>query len=291
MNKVESICPETLLSDTNALISLPQVCLKLRERLADPQHTRKEVADVILHDPALTARLLRIVNSAYYGLPQPVREISHALNILGEEELHNLVIVTSIVKTMANISSPVPIDTFWRNSIYSAVMANNLAKNSVPDADSWEEFFIAGLLLNIGVLLLYHHEPDLWSEVHKQMAETGSPDYEIEQDLLGFDHADVGSLMARRWKFSDGLIDCIQCHHKPAEEIPNVTQSIMGLTGHFADQLDFNNPRQVDIKDLQRSKEKLLRNLGLDWQEFCVIANNSYEDYLHAFEAFCGSEH
>ena len=72
VNKVESVCPETLLSDTNALISLPQVCLKLRERLADPQHTRKEVVDTILYDPALTARLLRIVNSAYYGLPQPL---------------------------------------------------------------------------------------------------------------------------------------------------------------------------------------------------------------------------
>jgi HD-like signal output (HDOD) protein len=289
VNKVEAVCPETLLSDTNALISLPQVCLKLRERLADPQHTRKEVADTILYDPALTARLLRIVNSAYYGLPQPVREISHALNILGEEELHNLVIVTSIVKTMAKVDSPVDINSFWRSSVYAAVMANNLAKNSITEADSWEEFFIAGLLLNIGRLLLYHHEPDLLAEVERQMAETGEADFAVERDLLGFDHSDVGALMARRWNFSDDLIDCIQCHHRPTANIQGVSQSIMALTAYFTDQLDFRNPRQVDLGELKQSKDSLLQNLGLDWQEFCVIANNSYEDYLHAYEAFCGS--
>jgi len=292
VNKVEIRCPESLLSDTNALISLPEVCLKLRELLADPQHTRREVADAILHDPALTARVLRIVNSAYYGLPQPVREISHALNILGEEELQNLVIVTSIVKTMAKVRTSVDIPSFWRASIFSAVMASNLAKHCIPDAESWEEYFISGLLLNIGSLLLYHHEPDLLAEVQRMKAETGDPTYLVEQELLGFDHSHVGALMATRWNFSDDLIDSIACHHQATEEIVarrSVNQAVMALTGHFADQLDFQHPRQVDIDELQQSKQALLEMLGLNWQEFYVIANNSYEDYLQAYEAFCGA--
>lgn len=289
VNKVATICPESLLSDTNALISLPEICLHLRELLADPQHTRKQVADVILHDPALTARLLRIVNSAYYGLPQSVKEISHALNILGEEELHNLVIVTSIVKTMAGVSSTMDIKTFWRASIYSAVMANNLAKSCIHDAESWEEYFIAGLLLNIGCLLLYHHEPDLLNEVRQRKAETGDPDYVAERELLGFDHADVGALMARRWNFSDQLVDSIQNHHRVSGDQATVNQSIMGLTAHFTDQFDFSRPSQVNLDELQKGKEGLLKNLNLSWTEFCVIANNSYEDYLHAHEAFCGA--
>ncbi len=292
MNKVEIRCPESLLSDTNALISLPEVCLKLRELLADPQHTRREVADAILHDPALTARVLRIVNSAYYGLPQPVREISHALNILGEEELQNLVIVTSIVKTMAKVSTSVDIPSFWRASIFSAVMASNLAKHCIADAESWEEFFIAGLLLNIGSLLLYHHEPDLLEEVQRHKAETGDPTYLAEQELLGFDHSHVGALMATRWNFDEALIESIACHHCEADEIVarrSTSQSIMALTGHFADELDFQHPRQVDIEELQNSKQALLDMLNVSWQEFCVIANNSYEDYLQAYEAFCGA--
>lgn len=289
MNSIAYSCPESLISDTNALISLPEVCLQLRERLADPQHTRKEVAGIILHDPALTARVLRIVNSAYYGLPQKVSEISHALNILGEEELQNLVIVTSIVKTMARVSSTVDIRSFWRASIFSAVMAKNLGR-SVELADlTPEDMFIAGLLLNIGRLLLYHHEPVLRDEVEKKMTEENLPDYIVERELLGFDHADVGALMAGNWSFSPKLIESIRCHHRPVEEFSECAHAVMGLTAFFTDQFDFVRPKQVDLDKMQYERQPLLDIVGLNWQEFCVIVNNSYEDYLHAHEAFCGS--
>ena len=287
VNSIAFSCPESLLNDTNALISLPEVCLQLRERLADPQHTRKEVARVILHDPALTARVLRIVNSAYYGLPQQVSEISHALNILGEEELHNLVIVTSIVKTMAKVSSTVDIRSFWRGSIFSAVLASNLASRTVQETSS-EDFFIAGLLLNIGRLLLYHHEPTLLREVEQTMSVRRVPDHVAERELLGFDHADVGALMASKWNFSANLVENIRCHHRPVERLWKLEHAIMGMTAYFTDQFDFNKPKQVELDKLKHERQALLDTMGLDWKEFCVIVNNSYEGYLHAHEAFCG---
>ncbi len=289
MNSIAYSCPESLISDTNALISLPEVCLQLRERLADPQHTRKEVARIILHDPALTTRVLRIVNSAHYALPQKVSEISHALNILGEEELQNLVIVTSIVKTMAKVSSTVDIRRFWRSSIFSAVMAKNLGRNSELEFKQAEDLFIAGLLLNIGRLLLYHHEPLLLQEVTARMEEQQLPDYIAERELLGFDHTDVGALMAGSWNFSAELVDHIRCHHRPVEELRSIQQAIMGMTAYFTDQFDFVKPKQVELDKLQHERQQLLDVIGLDWQEFCVIVNNSYEDYLHAHEAFCGA--
>ena len=289
MNSIAYSCPESLISDTNALISLPEVCLQLRERLADPQHTRKEVAEIILHDPALTARVLRIVNSAYYGMPQKVSEISHALNILGEEELQNLVIVTSIVKTMARVSSTVDIRSFWRSSIFSAVMAKNLSHGAQLADLSPEDMFIAGLLLNIGRLLLYHHEPVLLDEVDRKMTEENLPDYIVERELLGFDHADVGALMAGSWNFSPKLIGIIRCHHRPVEELSESAHAVMGLTACFTDQFDFVRPRQVDLDKMQYERQPLLDIVGLNWKEFCVVVNNSYEDYLHAHEAFCGS--
>ena len=289
VNSVAFSCPESLLNDTNALISLPEVCLQLRERLADPQHTRKEVARIILHDPALTARVLRIVNSAYYGLPQQISEISHALNILGEEELHNLVIVTSIVKTMAKVSSTVDIRSFWRASIFSAVLASNLARHVAHENESLEDYFIAGLLLNIGRLLLYHHEPQLLEEVSRRMNAEKLPDYIAERELLGFDHADVGALMANNWNFSAELVENIRCHHRPVEELTSVEQATMGLTAYFTDQFDFGKPKQVELDKLKHERQALLDTLGLSWKDFCVIVNNSYEDYLHAHEAFCGA--
>lgn len=289
MNSIAYSCPESLISDTNALISLPEVCLQLRERLADPQHTRKEVTEIILHDPALTARVLRIVNSAYYGMPQKVSEISHALNILGEEELQNLVIVTSIVKTMARVSSTVDIRSFWRASIFSAVMAKNLSHGAQLADLSPEDMFIAGLLLNIGRLLLYHHEPVLLDEVDRKMTEENLPDYIVERELLGFDHADVGALMAGSWNFSPKLIGIIRCHHRPVEGLSESAHAVMGLTACFTDQFDFVRPRQVDLDKMQYERQPLLDIVGMNWKEFCVVVNNSYEDYLHAHEAFCGS--
>ena len=277
MNSIAYSCPESLISDTNALISLPEVCLQLRERLADPKHTRREVARIILHDPALTARVLRIVNSAY------------ALNILGEEELQNLVIVTSIVKTMAKVSSTVDIRSFWRASIFSAVMAKNFGHSAELDDLSPEDLFVAGLLLNIGRLLLYHHEPVLLDEVSKKTAEEKLPDYIVERELLGFDHADVGALMAGNWNFSPKLVESIRCHHRPIEELTDSCHAVMGLTAFFTDQFDFVRPKQVDLDKLQHERQSLLDAVGLSWQEFCVVVNNSYEDYLHAHEAFCGS--
>lgn len=289
MNSIAYSCPESLISDTNALISLPEVCLQLRERLADPRHTRKEVARIILHDPALTARVLRIVNSAYYGMPQKVSEISHALNILGEEELQNLVIVTSIVKTMARVSSTVDIRSFWRASIFSAVMAKNLGCSAKLQNLSPEDLFVAGLLLNIGRLLLYHHEPVLLDEVCRKSAEEKLPDYIVERELLGFDHADVGALMAGAWKFSPDLVESIRCHHRPVAELTDSCHAVMGMTAFFTDQFDFLKPKQVELDKLQHDRQPLLDTIGLNWQEFCVVVNNSYEDYLHAHEAFCGS--
>ena len=168
-------------------------------------------------------------------------------------------------------------------------MAKNLGR-SVELADlTPEDMFIAGLLLNIGRLLLYHHEPVLRDEVEKKMTEENLPDYIVERELLGFDHADVGALMAGNWSFSPKLIESIRCHHRPVEEFSECAHAVMGLTAFFTDQFDFVRPKQVDLDKMQYERQPLLDIVGLNWQEFCVIVNNSYEDYLHAHEAFCGS--
>lgn len=263
--------------------------MQLRERLADPRHTQREIAHLILHEPALTARVLRIVNSAYYGLPQQVSEISHALNILGEEELQNLVLVTSLVKTMNQVSTTVNLETFWRASIFNAVLARNLAQQLGHPNISLEDYFISGLLLDIGRLLLYHHEPALLDDVKQKMIDQNQPDYVVERDIFGFDHADVGALMASSWNLSGALVENILCHHRPIEELSKVNHAVMSMTAFFSDKFDFMKPGQVELESLRHEREPLLRLIGMDWTEFCVVVNNSYEDYLHAHEAFLGA--
>lgn len=279
---------DSLLMESNSLISLPEVCLKLREVIADSSHSRKDIADVIIHDPALTARILKIANSAYYGLGQSVRDISHALSILGERELNNLVIVTSIVKTMKSVQSKMDINCFWRSSIFSAILAKNLADHIGYDDENMEEFFISGLLLNIGKLLLYYCEPDLLEHVEKEMLDSSRPDYEVERAVLGFDHASVGSAMAAAWNFPKQITNRIASHHQSFTAKNSADQSIMFVAGYLSDQLDFKFPKQASLNELESVDNGLMNKLQLSEEHFCQILNNSYEGYLHAFDAFCG---
>ncbi len=281
---------DSLLMETNALISLPEVCLKLREVIANTAHSRNDIADIIIHDPALTARILKIANSAYYGLSQSVRDISHALSILGERELNNLVIVTSIVKTMKSVASALDINSFWRSSIFTAVMAKNLAKHVGCNDENVEEFFISGLLLNIGKLLLYYCEPELLKVVQDEMRESGRLDYEVEKEMLGFDHANVGAAMAKAWNFPPQFSVRISSHHQNFSKESSTEESIMFSAAYLSDQLHFKFPSQLSLDDLEFIEAGFMKKLQLSEEQFCLIVNNSYEGYLQAFEALCGAQ-
>ena len=279
---------DNLLKETNSLISMPEVYFRFREVIADASHTRGEIIDIIIHDPALTTRLLRIVNSAYYGLGQPVKDISHALSILGEQELKNLVIVTSIVKSVKLDQSHMDINCFWRSSIFSAVMAGNLVKHCNYAEEYIEEFFISGLLLNIGKLLIYYSEPELLEFVENEMQGSGRPDFDIEKEQLGFDHADVGAAMAKLWNFSELLTRSISGHHQNYSRENSEEQNIMILSGYLSDRLEFKDPKQMPLDNWKFDENGLMDGLKLNNAQFCTIMNNSYAEYLLAFEAFCG---
>lgn len=282
---------ESLLDETNSLVSMPDVCFKLREVIASDSHSREDIVNIIVHDPALTTRLLRVVNSAFYGLGRPVRDISHALSILGEYELNNLVIVTSIVNSVKSNTSKQPhmnINYYWRSSIYSAVMASELAKHTKCAAENIEEFFISGLLLNIGKLLIYHNEPELLNFVEQEMRDSGRPDFEIEKEQLGFDHADVGAVMAKSWNFSEHLTESITAHHQCYSDKNSILQNIMILTAYSSDQLDFSCPKQISAEDPEISEAGLMEKLQLSHEQYFAIVYNTNEGYSMAFEAFCG---
>ena len=276
------------IKDTSSLISLPEVCLKLRSILDNPSHIQKDVAEVIIHDPALTVRLLRIVNSAYYGLSRPVENINHALGILGEEELNNLIIVTSIINTMSAFSDKSRINLFWRSSIFSAVLANTLAGEVVESREDAKEFFITGLLLNVGKLMLYHTEPGLYDQIASEMAKTGEPDYVIEQKFLGFDHSTVGAVMAESWNFSMEMMENIAGHHSESPEEGHWSQSIMYIAAFYADRLNFTNAKEPGFESVTLDHPELLGKLNIGEEYFEEILQESFASYLQAFELFCG---
>lgn len=287
MNIIQSYPAEILVKETGALISLPKVCLKLKSVQSDPNHSMTDIAEIIMHDPALTTRILRIVNSAYYGLLCPVKNITHALGILGAQDLNNLVIVTSIVNTMNSLKTSLNLESFWRTSIFSGVMAKTLGEHFNNPAT--EELFLSGLLLKVGKLLIYYKEPDLLVSVEAEMQKSGRTDFDVEQSLLGFDHAEVGAVMAQSWRFSDLLKDCIAHHNEfPIDSLAPEYRRISFMAGFCANLLDIGSQQEINIDEVSFAQTDYLEQLELSEKVFTGLLKTSYERYLQAYDAFCG---
>jgi len=203
------------ISSKAKLMSLPDLYVRLRTILNDPNFTMGQIAELIGNDPGMSARMLKIVNSAFFGFPARIETISRAISMLGTQQVHDLVLATSVTKTFDGISSDVmDMHTFWYNSVYCAV-ASRLVATACNVLDS-ERLFVAGLLRDIGHLLMYQHEPELSEQCMRAAEETGRPLFRVERELFGYDYAQVGALLMRQWKLPRSLVEATELHVEPA---------------------------------------------------------------------------
>jgi putative nucleotidyltransferase with HDIG domain len=211
--------------------SLPGIYLRLSEVVADPRSSASDVGRVIAEDPGLTARLLKLVNSAMYGFPQPIETVSHAISIVGTAQLQDLALATSVIRLFANLPPGlVTMDSFWRHSVATGVIARALAtRRREPNV---ERFFVAGLLHDIGRPVLFTQVPDQSRAAMGRSAETGVPLFFAEQAILGFDHTHVGQALLDLWKLPPALREAVAHHHYPdrAKRFPIETATV-----HVAD--------------------------------------------------------
>lgn len=281
---------KVLVREHNVLLTLPEVCLRLRSLLAEPAHSRRQVADVIRHDPALAARLLRIVNSAWYGLATPVRDISQALGILGEHELHHLAVVTAIVRNTAALKPGFDLRLFWQQSVFAATLAQQL--HPWCPALAREELFIAGLLLDIGKPLLYAREPGLHAVVQAALAQGDRRDVEVERELLGFDHAEVGAALAAHWNFPDYLPPLILGHHDarqttaPLPLLQAVAWCAYAVGGNGEPPLPHELPQELTQELAQRATAAFPALPAAE--EMAQVMTAACEQYRQVYELFCG---
>ncbi len=205
---------EELVNGVVNLISLPEIFIRVSQVLEDPNHNAKQLGDIISHDPALTARILRIVNSAYYSLAVKIELVSRAVSVVGEDDLRNLILATSAVETFKRIPNQLlDIDLFWRHSVHTGIVSRLLSRHC--NILHGERLFIAGMLHDIGKLVLYYKEPKLSQEVLLEAAESDGVLYSAEKEVIGFTHADVGGALIDAWKLADTLKDVVTYHHTP----------------------------------------------------------------------------
>ena len=204
-----------LVNGVDDLATLPEVYIRLRKVLDDPESSMNDLTRVILSDPVLTAKILKLANSAIFGLASRVETVSRAVNLLGTQQTHDLALATIVVDKLTKTSCEnMDMDKFWRNSIYCGTIARLLARQcNVLDS---ERLFIEGLLKDIGHIVMFMKIPDLALEAENrsrmQLKEISS----IEIELIGYDYSEVGSALMNRWKLPVSIQTSIRYHTKPS---------------------------------------------------------------------------
>ena len=208
--------PQELVSGVIRLVSLPEVCIRVNEMLEDANITAADLGNVIAQDTGLTARLLKIVNSSFYGFPSRIETVTRAVTVIGLRELRGLVLAASAVEAFSKIPNDVlNMVNFWRHSVYCGVVAQQLAERCRVLHS--ERLFVAGLLHDIGKLIMSHKIPDTVKKVISIKTTDTRPDDEIENELLGFSHAEVGGELMRCWQMPESLYNTVRYHHHPEE--------------------------------------------------------------------------
>lgn len=204
----------SLVNKSLNLVSPPSSYARLNELIHDPHSPIDAISEVINADPALTTRLLKMVNSPFYGFPSQINTISRAIAVIGTHELTQLVLATSVVKAFNGIPDDlIKVRTFWQHSIACAICAKLLAQ--AAGYQHSEQYLIAGLLHNIGSLVLYQSVPELAAEAIKSARFGHEVLHLAEQRIIGFDHTEAGEALIQAWRLPASLACVARHHHTP----------------------------------------------------------------------------
>lgn len=225
------IVMEQMVRDVSTIHSLPMFYSQLSEAIDHPRSSIADIAKIISEDLGLTARILKLANSPLFGCYSKIETITQAVTIIGVLQVRDLALALSVMDVFAGIpESMVNMEQFWRHSLAAGLAARLLA-TSQREA-SLERFFVAGILHDIGRLVMYIRVPEISLELLERCRSTGELLHRAERDRFGFDHADVGGALLRRWKIPARVAEPVERHHqsKKAEQYPREASIL-----HFAD--------------------------------------------------------
>ncbi len=204
----------TLVQDIEDLVSLPDVYLRLRDLMDDPCSSIDDFTRIIQMDPALAARVLKMANSAFFGFSAKIDKISRAINIMGVSQLHDLVLSTSVTSVFKGMRDEVmDMEKFWGSSVHCGVLARLLAAEChIIDSD---RLFVTGLLHDIGHLVMYKQFPQESAELLQRSEQETLRLENLEQQMLGFDAAELGAELLVKWNLPESFIMPLRHQNMP----------------------------------------------------------------------------
>ncbi|HLP97129.1 MAG TPA: HDOD domain-containing protein [Sideroxyarcus sp.] len=277
-----------LVRSVGKLASLSDVFVRINRLVGDPNSRMNDIARAAERDPAFTARLLRVANSAFYGFSSTIDTVDKAVSIIGTAQIRNLALATSVANSFAGLPNTlVSMEHFWRHSLYCALAARILARQARkcdPDA-----VFTAGLLHDIGQLVIFNRMPQQAKEALLLVLDSADelPVYQAERQIMAFDHAQVGGELARQWKLPPMLAECIEYHHDiaAAKDFPREVALV-----HIANILALMAETQtLDPADVSPIDPRAWEMVGLDAGEVMAdTVTEAQEQIAEAEQLFIG---
>jgi HD-like signal output (HDOD) protein len=262
------------------LPEIPSVASELQEVIGNPRSSADRIARVVAKSPSLTAVLLRIVNSSFYGLPTKISTVTHAVSLIGTQEISVLALGICVLSIFKNIpEKSINTHSFLRHSLLCGLLSRVFAAHkNVPQT---EQLFVAGLLHDLGRLILYTYFPDDSLNILTHSRNCNKLLYEAEKDYLGCDHALLGMKLMQQWKLPLFLENSVLYHHKPSRAKHPVPASIVHLSDIIANSLGIGSSGEKYVPPLDSNAWE---NLELSPSSFESIIGQATHQF-HALES------
>lgn len=261
-----------LLAQMKHLPTPPSLYLQITEELKSPEASIEHVGNQIAQDPALTAKLLQLANSAMFGLQLSVSNPVEAVGYVGLETTRSLVLLAQTFSQFdENQLGDFSIEALWQHSVWTGHFARRIALKELCDPDLVAQAFVAGLLHDIGKLLLAANLPNEFAAALELARMQNRSAWEVEAQVLGANHAEVGGCLLGIWGLPAPIVDAVAYHHFP---IRLLTQPFGPLTATFAANIFEHSLRQGEVTGAELDPESL-KSLGLgervdQWQQCCL---------------------
>lgn len=254
--------PETFQKYADQIPALPDVMVRVIQLTRDHDSSAKELTQVINQDPALTGSILKLCNSAFYGLPRVVSSLSQAIMYLGFYTVRNLVLTCSMRNVFEANQKTYGYEEggLWKHSVSCAIVSEMICEKLRPDLR--DVGFTAGLLHDIGQLIISLSIKDTGDTIQEIMIENNIPDWQAEKEVIGVSHDELGGIIADRWNYPDELVHSIKYHHRPIE---SKKSTFLTSVVHLSDSICLNLGYGIKIDQMKyQPHESILETLAIN---------------------------
>jgi HD-like signal output (HDOD) protein len=264
------------------LSSFPDIYYQIMNVLNDTHSSASHLANVVSKDPSLSASILKLVNSAFFGLPSNVDSITRAVALIGGRELSALAMGISVIRVFKDIPPEmVDMKNFWLHSVACGIFARILASRKMELTD--ELFFIGGLLHDIGRLVMFTEYPKTAAYIIELSRKDRVPMVEKEKEILGYDHSQVSGLLLEKWQFPVQLRHMIRYHHNPLAAKSPLEPSIILVSDIMAKALEFGYSGNLFLPAFEK---KVWDTIGLSPSVFDLSMKQADRQIKETLQAF-----